>query len=479
MTYQKVKTESENPELTNNTGFLNNLFADAKEKFGEDAFDKWLSKLEILSKNDIEVVFKAPSKFIRDWVRREFIEKRGQNLTKLAKEIEPKLKKISVVYIADSKTVESEMMPAENSLDKSSKVINLSKNDNLFAFGTKLNQKYTFDNFVSGKYNKLALSMAKIASGIDQQICLFDDKIPLFIHGGVGMGKTHLAQSIAWQIKENDSSQKVVYLSAEKFMYHFVQSIRSNDLMTFKEKMRSIDVLIVDDIQFIAGKERTQQEFMNCFNSLVEDNKQVILVCDRCPSNLENIDEKLKSRIAGGMIINFKSPDFNDRLKIVKEKAQSSNIKISDDILNFIAENIKTSVRDLEGGLKKLIAENLFLEQELTIDNAKRILSSHIKRSAIKKVDAKKIKKAVADFYKIDLEDLSKATRSRAIARPRQIAMYLCKNHTSESLPKIGEKFEKNHATVIHALKVIEKLMNENQQILQDVKSIEEKILNQ
>lgn len=453
-------------EISNDSHFLN-LREIFKAEIGENDYEKWLSNLSLISHSESEIILAAPSKFLRDWVMREFVE--NKKLLKAATKLHSKLKKISVVYLPNG---EEKTAP-----NQSTKISNLSKHDNIFAFGTELNPRFNFDNFVSSKYNKLATSMAKIAAGVDNQINLFDDKIPLFIHGGVGMGKTHLAQAIAWKIKEFDSRKKVVYLSAEKFMYHFVQSLRTNDIMNFKQKMRTIDVLIVDDVQFIAGKESTQQEFMNCFNALVEENKQVVLVCDRCPSNLENIDEKLKSRITGGMVVNFKNADFNDRFEILKAKAAQHNVEISQEIFKFIAEKITTTIRDLEGAVKKLIASLVFEEKEITLENAKILLSSYFKQSVNKAVSVEKIQKEVAAFYNIKLADLTSNSRLRNFARPRQIAMYLAKNLTSESLPKIGAAFGgKNHATVIHSVKLVAKLMEENNKILQEVKALEEKI---
>ncbi len=445
-------------------------FADlCRFELGEENYKKWLAALEIFSQSDSEIIFSAPSKFVRDLVIREFID--NKVLLKIAAKISPRVKKLSVIYLP--KAVE------ETAMISSNKVLNLSKTDNVFAFGTELNPRYNFENFVSVKYNKLAASMAKIAAGLDNQTNLFDDKIPLFLHGGVGMGKTHLAQAIAWQIKEFDKSKKVVYLSAEKFMYHFVQSLRTNDIMNFKEQMRSVDVLIVDDVQFIAGKESTQQEFMNCFNALVEENKQVVLVCDRCPSSLENIDEKLKSRITGGMIVNFKNPDYADRLEILKFKAKSHGQEIDETILSFIAEKITTSVRDLDGALKKIIASKVFEEKEINLENTKAALSAYLKQSTNKAVTVEKIQKAVADFYGIKTSDLTSQNRARAVARPRQIAMYLAKNFTQESLPKIGAAFGgKNHATVIHSVKLVTEMMSNDAKLLQDVKALEEKIEN-
>ncbi|OFW81433.1 MAG: hypothetical protein A2887_00940 [Alphaproteobacteria bacterium RIFCSPLOWO2_01_FULL_40_26] len=454
------------PTTSNNDDFLPEFSSICIEKLGEDVFRKWLSPLKIFSQSENEVIFSAPSKFIRDWVMREF------DLKKLLHEIRPQIKKISVIYVPIAE-IEQQVLSTESE----QKIVNLSKYDNVFAFGCELNQRYNFQNFVSAKYNKLAVSMAKIAAGIDAQINLFDDKIPLFIHGGVGMGKTHLAQAIAWQIREYNKSKRTVYLSAEKFMYHFVQSIRNNDVMSFKEKMRSIDVLIMDDVQFIAGKASTQQEFMNCFNTLVEENKQVVLVCDRCPSDLTNIDEKLKSRISGGMVINFKNADYADRLMILKSKAEITGEKIPEEVLSFVAEKINTSIRDLEGALKKLLAGKIFDQCEITIENAKEVLADYVRKSNSCAPNIDKIQKIVADFYGIKISDLISKSRERSITRPRQIAMYLTKNFTSESLPKIGQNFGgRNHATVIHAVKLISQMINKDHKILQEVKSLEEKI---
>ncbi|MBU6140891.1 MAG: chromosomal replication initiator protein DnaA [Proteobacteria bacterium] len=450
---------------TSSDDFFSDFSQACQAELGSEIFNKWFAPLELFSDLNSEVVFAAPSKFVRDWIIREFVE--TKILTKIAQKSRPSIKKVTVICLAQ---------PIAAIAPTTEKIINLSKHDNVFAFGTELNKRYNFENFVSAKYNKMAASMAKIAAGIDSQISLFDDKIPLFIHGGVGMGKTHLAQAIAWKIQEFDKSKKIVYLSAEKFMYHFVQSIRSNDVMGFKEKMRSIDVLIVDDVQFIAGKESTQQEFMNCFNYLVEANKQVVLVCDRRPSDLENVDEKLKSRISGGMIVNFKNPDYADRLAILQAKSKIMGHEICENILSFIAENITGSVRDLEGALKKLIAEKVFAETEITLEAAREALAGYNNKPKIK-TTVETIQQIVGEFYDVSTKALTSKTRERRISRPRQIAMYLIKTHTEESLPKIGAAFGgKNHATVIHACKLIKQMMEVDAKMLQEVKALEEKI---
>lgn len=426
------------------SNFLSDFLQNCQQIVEQNLFNKWFSDLQLIAHNPHEITLNTPSKFVRDWLNRQFFSQKTflQNLNKFY----PQLKKINALFLEQQK-------PQNN-------IINLSQHDNIFAYGTELNNKFTFANFVGTKYNKIAISMAKIVAKMQDSPAIFGDKIPLFIHGNVGMGKTHLAQAIAWQLKEHEVKQKVVYLSAEKFMFHFVQSIRNNDTMLFKERMRSIDTLIVDDVQFIAGKESTQQEFMNCFNSLVEDNKQVILVCDRCPSALENIDEKLKSRISGGMIAELKNPDFSDRLDILQHKISSFNLNLNQDIIHFLATNIKGSVRDLEGALKKILSEQLFGNCEISLRSIQSMLVDYIKANDKFELSCQQIQKIVADYYQIRLVDLTSESRMKQFVKPRQIAMYLAKKLTEESLQSISLAFaKKNHATVLHAIKAVEKLL--------------------
>ncbi|MCE2687001.1 MAG: chromosomal replication initiator protein DnaA [Rickettsiales bacterium] len=463
-----IKTE-QNLETKTDSEFLSNLINICCEEFGEELTKKWLSTLTIHTITESELILVASSKFLRDWIIREFVEIKSKiNLKKIAQKINPKIKKVSVIHLTKKKTAETKESISNNQEAQSSgKVKSISKYDNIFAFGTDLNPRFNFKNFITAQYNKLAVSMAKIASGFKEQNKIFDDNIPLFIHGSVGMGKTHLGQAIAWEIKEKNKNKKVIYLSAEKFMFHFVQSIRSNELISFKEKMRSIDVLIVDDLQFIAGKQSTQQEFMNSFNSLVDDNKQVILICDRAPNDLENIDEKLKSKISGGMVINFRNADYQDRLTIIKAKAiqhfEKENAPIiPQDVLELFAKNITANIRDLESALKKIIAEKVILNQEINIESAYRILKDYTQiKNPVAVNDVNKIKKIVAEFYGIKLNDMISSSRMQNTVRARQIAIFLTKELTNLSLSQIGNYFgNKHHATIIHSYKLIKKLIS-------------------
>ena len=274
-----------------------------KEEFGAEIYDKWLTKLQLHSYLEQEIIMSVSSKFLRDWIKREYLDNNnynfgGKNIKEIWLEENPKLKKIALIYLeneAEKIAAEKEKSTEDN---QQNTVINLSKYDNVFALGIELNPKFTFENFVVGKCNQLAFGMAQLmakteSANINSKFSA-NDINPLFLYGGVGLGKTHLAQSIAWHIKENSKNSKVIYLSAERFMYQFVQSLRSNEVMDFKTRFRGVDLLIIDDLQFVTGKEGTQQELLHTLSSLIENNKQIVLVCDKSPGDLANMDEKLK-----------------------------------------------------------------------------------------------------------------------------------------------------------------------------------------
>lgn len=439
--------------------------ANLENKFDKEIFEKWLSKLELYSIAGCEVVMSTPSKFLRDWVKREYfavIKKTWQEVADV--------QKVSIIHIQK----EEEKFSTSSAVKK---ITNLSKYDNVFALGTDLNPKFTFDQFAVGKCNNLAFKAAKIISGEENETIKVSDVNPLFLYGNVGLGKTHLGQAIAWDVKENNKKTKAVYLSAERFMHQFVQSIRSKDVVEFKEKFRSIDLLIIDDLQFIAGKEGTQEELLYTLSSLVEDNKKVVLICDRSPGDLNGIGEKLKSRMSAGMVIDFKCPDYETRLEILKLKAKNTNLEIPSEVLELLAGKINSSVRDLEGALKKLVANEIFTGDKINIHSANSLLQD-LFRTAGGDITIFDIKKTVSEFFNISLKDLESDSRSRKFARPRQIAMYLAKDLTHKSLPDIGKSFGgKNHATVIHAAKNIKKLMLEDSEIAGNIRSIEEKLV--
>lgn len=454
-----------NPSLSSDKSLWSTFLADLRLEFSQEVLDKWLNKLELCSISDSEVIMSVSSKFLRDWIKREYLD---NGIKKLWQNLMPSLKKVSVIYIESEKKDLLEVV--------SDNLVNLSKYNNIFTLGTELNPKFTFENFVVGKSNKLAHGMAGVVAGISNPSIVATDINPLFLYGGVGLGKTHLGQAIAWHIKENNPKSKVVYLSAEKFMHQFVQSLRNKDVMEFKEKFRSIDLLIIDDLQFVIGKEGTQEEILHTLNNLVESNKRVVLICDRSPGDLNNIGEKLKSKIAAGMVVDFKCPDYETRLAILKSKRAASDVVVKDEILDLLASKINSSVRDLEGAFKKLVANQFFTDEEINLTNAKNLLQD-LFRTNHQGITIDVIQKQVAEYFNIKLADLKSTDRSRNFARPRQIAMYLAKNLTTKSLPDIGYEFGgKNHATVIHSVKKVADLMFKDNAFAADVCNIEEKL---
>ena len=320
-----------------------------------------------------------------------------------------------------------------------------------------------------GKPNELAHAAARrVAEGGDVSFN------PLFLHGGVGLGKTHLMHAIAWEIKKRDPNAKVLYLSAEQFMYRFVQALRFKDTISFKEMFRSVDVLMVDDVQFIAGKSSTQEEFFHTFNALIDQNKQVIISGDRAPVDMEQLEDRIKSRLQWGLVVDVHPTDYELRLGILLSKQESqarynSTVEVSPGVLEFMAQRISSNVRVLEGALTRLYAFGSLVGRPVTLEMAQESLSD-ILRATDRKVTIDEIIRKVTDHYGVNLTDMLSARRTRSIARPRQVAMYLSKKLTSKSLPEIGRRFGKrDHTTVIHAVKKIEELQSTDNQIAKDI----------
>ena len=330
-----------------------------------------------------------------------------------------------------------------------------------------LDPRYTFANFVVGKPNELAFAVARRTA--ESERVAFN---PLFLYGGVGLGKTHLMHAIAWHIHQQNPVRKVMYLSAEKFMNRFVQALRFRDTISFKEQFRSVDVLMIDDVQFISGKESTQEEFFHTFNALVEDGRQVIVSADKSPTDLEGMEERLRSRLGWGMVADIHPADYELRLGILQSKAEQAQVEISDKVLEFMAHRIVSNVRELEGALNRILAHAMLIGREITIDSTADLLADLL-RASNRQISVDVIQKRVAAHYGVRVSEMFSARRARNIARPRQIAMYLAKNHTSLSYPEIGRQFGgRDHTTVMHAVKTIENLMTSNAQLAEDVELI-------
>ena len=429
-----------------------------RKTVGEAAFTNWINPLELTSVDASKANFATPTKFIGDWVHRNYGDSIKFEFAKHGFDVD---------RLVFSVNIENKIAPA-----KKSKKITESKNTKTGSRdlpGASLDPRYTFDNFIVGKPNELAHAAARrVAEGGDVSFN------PLFLHGGVGLGKTHLMHAIAWEIKKRDPNAKVLYLSAEQFMYRFVQALRFKDTISFKEMFRSVDVLMVDDVQFIAGKSSTQEEFFHTFNALIDQNKQVIISGDRAPVDMEQLEDRIKSRLQWGLVVDVHPTDYELRLGILQSKQESqarynSTVEVSPGVLEFMAQRISSNVRVLEGALTRLYAFGSLVGRPVTLEMAQESLSD-ILRATDRKVTIDEIIRKVTDHYGVNLTDMLSARRTRSIARPRQVAMYLSKKLTSKSLPEIGRRFGKrDHTTVIHAVKKIEELQSIDNQIAKDI----------
>lgn len=334
--------------------------------------------------------------------------------------------------------------------------------------GANLNPQFTFENFVVGKPNELAHAAARrVAEGRD---VTFN---PLFLYGGVGLGKTHLMHAIAWELRRNMPEADILYLSAEQFMYRFVRALREQDTISFKQMFRAVDVLMVDDVQFIAGKTSTQEEFFHTFNALVEMGKQIVISGDRAPVDMEELDGRIASRLQCGLVVDIHPTDYELRLGVLQHKAErmrarNPKVQIADGVLEFIARKVSSNIRVLEGALTRLFAFADLVQKDITMEMVQDCLSD-ILRATDKKVTMEEIIKKTCEYYNIRQADMMSANRSRAIARPRQVAMFLCKKLTTRSLPEIGRKFGgRDHTTILYGVRKIEELMQVDSQIAED-----------
>ena len=316
-----------------------------------------------------------------------------------------------------------------------------------------LDTRFTFENFVVGKSNELAHAAARRVA--EAGVVNFN---PLFLYGGVGLGKTHLMHAIAWEIRKRQPTRRVIYLSAEKFMYQFIRALRFKDTMAFKQLYRSVDILMIDDVQFISGKDSTQEEFFHTFNALVDQNRQVIVSADKSPSDLEGLEERLRSRLGWGLVADLHPTTYELRLGILQSKAETMGCQVPLKVMEFLAHKITSNVRELEGALNRIVAHSELVGRAITIESTQEVLYDLL-RANDRRVTIDEIQKKVAEHYTIKLADMHSVRRARAVSRPRQVAMYLCKQLTSRSLPEIGRKFGgRDHTTVIHAVRKVEEL---------------------
>jgi chromosomal replication initiator protein len=448
-----------------------------KAEFGDATFNSWLKPLRMVSQRDATVVLSVPTRFMRDWVKSHYADRiRDLWLTEI-----PDIQRVELTISqgtqppkdaagqsnggrvpAAARTVSA---PRAQPMPPRAGVSRVLPQEAQEDIGAPLDSRYTFDNFVVGNSNELAHAAARrVAESTNVQFN------PLFLYGGVGLGKTHLMHAIALHIREKQPGRNVVYLSAEKFMYQFVRALRYKDTMSFKQQFRSVDVLMIDDVQFISGKESTQEEFFHTFNALVDFNRQVVISADRSPSDLEGIEERIRSRLGWGMVADLQPTDYELRLGILQSKCEIlAHVDVPVRVLEFLAHRITSNVRELEGGLNRVVAYSTLVGRPITLEMAQDVLQDLL-RANDRRVTIEDIQRRVADYFNLRLSDMLAKRRAQSIVRPRQVAMYLAKQLTSRSLPEIGRKFGgRDHTTVMHAVRRIEELRQTDASIADDV----------
>lgn len=438
----------------------------AKLRFthGEITFNSWLKPLRLEELDKSQVTLSVPTRFMREWILSHYM----QDINNFWKEESPSIKSINILVKTPS-AEESTNIVHDSGGERISSVTSSSEKEDVIPKGvveSALDPRFTFDNFVVGPTNELAHAAARSVAEAEEVV---PGSNPLFLYGGVGLGKTHLMHAIAWHIRNTNPERRVIYLSAEKFMYQFIRALRNKDIVAFKEYFRSVDVLMIDDIQFICGKNSTQEEFFHTFNALIDNNRQLIISGDRSPSDLDGMEERVRSRLGWGLAADINSTTYELRLGILQSKVENMQVNVPAEVLEFLARKISSNVRELEGALNKVIAHSSLIKREITLQGTQEILFD-ILRCNERCVTIEDIKQTVAEHCNIRVSDMHSSRRARNVARPRQIAMFLSKRLTTCSLPEIGRKFGgKDHTTVMHAVKRVEQLCNENKEIRNDV----------
>ena len=445
-------------EKTLNWNEIQNAF---KKTFGSEVYSSWLEKITLVKEYNDYLILGVPTRFFRDWIVSRYLDK----ILEQVKSFKLSLNRIEFKIIEDNKN-ESSLLK----IDQLNKVTEIK--DSILNYN-RLNPNLNFDTFIQGKSNDIALSYSK---KVCEHISRYN---PLYICGGVGLGKTHLLNAIGLELQ---SENNVMFISAERFMYHFIKSIKKNDMVNFKDFFRKSSVFIIDDIQFIRGKESLQEEFFHTFNSLMDKGSQIIISADRPPMKLDRIQERIKSRLAGGLVVDIESPDLELKTQIINKKIIEiqdqfkENINLSEEVINYIANESKTNIRDLIGILNRVIAFSRVHNKILNINDCKNILKDVF--SQIKIITVDKIQNVVSNYFNIPLSEMLSQRRSRPLARPRQIAMFLAKKMTTRSLPEIGRRFaNRDHTTVIHAVKTITRLTEQDDEMKKNINQIKSLLL--
>ncbi len=435
-----------------------------EKTFGTEIYSSWLKNITLLKEYNNYLILAVPTRFIRDWIVSRYLDK----ILAQVKSLKLSLTRIEFKIVEEDKTLPNENLKAKD-FNKITEI-----KDSILNYN-RLNTNLSFGNFIEGGSNQLALSSSK---RICEQVSRYN---PLYIYGGVGLGKTHLLNAIGLELQ---SENNVMFISAERFMYHFIKSIKKNDMVNFKDFFRKSSVFIIDDIQFIRGKESLQEEFFHTFNSLIEKSSQIVVSADRPPMKLDRVQERIKSRLSGGLIVDLDIPDLELKTKIINKRIIDiqnqfkENSNISQEVVNFIANESKTNIRELIGILNRVVAFSRMHKKILTISDCKNILKDVFNQTKIITVD--KIQNTVSSFFNIPLGEMLSQRRSRPLARPRQIAMYLAKKLTTRSLPEIGRRFaNRDHTTVIHAVKTITRLSEKDEEMKSNINQIKSLLLEE
>ena len=438
---------------------------DMKSKMGTDIYDSWLRKIDFVEEMNNYILLSVSTRFIRDWITSRYLDQ----ILKIVKVYKKDLTRIEFKIVDNSN---GNKIKNDNHFNKKNENVSFIK-DSYLQYN-RIDPNKRFDNFITGTSNKLAYEASlKVSENISHYN-------PLYIYGGVGMGKTHLLNSIGLSLKEKN---KVMFISAERFMYQFVKSIKSNDMVKFKEYFRNTDILLIDDIQFMNGKEAMQEEFFHTFNALLDKGSQIIVSADRAPNKLSRIQDRIKSRFAGGLVVDIQKPDLELRSKIVKKKTEeinifySNQINISEEIQKFISTEIKTSIRELVGAINRVVSFSKIYNKVPNLSEIKVVLKDLLNIGE-NKVTIDLIQSTVCRFFKISKNEMLSSRRSRYLVRPRQTAIYLTKILTSKSLPEIGREFSnRDHTTIIHSVKTIERLKEKDSEMTNNINKLKNQIL--
>ncbi len=444
---------------------------DFKTKFGKDVFESWLKKMDLLETNSDNLLISVPTRFIRDWITSRYLD----NVIQIVKSHSKNINRIEFkINTTSNANLDNDNKYSLNHQNSNVIDANLAFIKDSFIQYNRIDPNKNFDNFIVGPSNSLAYEASKkITSNISNYN-------PLYLYSGVGMGKTHLLNAIGFKLKKD---LKVMFISAERFMYHFVKSIKSNEMIKFKDYFRNTDVLLIDDIQFMNGKEALQEEFFHTFSALLDKGSQIVVTADRPPSKLSRIQDRIRSRFSGGLVVDIQNPDFNLREEIVKNKLtelnilNGNNIEISKDVQNFICSEIKSSIRELVGALNRIISFSRIYNRVPNLSETRIILKDLLNINE-NKVTIDNIQTIVCKYFKISKNEMLSSRRSRYLVRPRQTAIYLAKMLTSKSLPEIGRCFSnRDHTTVIHSVKTIDKLRKEDNELNLKIDTLKSKIL--